>query len=61
MSDIGDYMTVKPASVPVDVTVEETAQSMEIHNIGPLFIKEGMHLSASLPRQVFHRKLFQKG
>ena len=47
MSDIGDYMTLKPISVPIDATVEEAAQSIKMHNIGSLFIKEGVSLSES--------------
>ena len=61
MSDIGDYMTEKPISVPVDATVEEAAQSMKLHNIGSLLIKDGEKFVGIVTQTDFSQKVVTKG
>ena len=61
MSDIGDYMTEKPISLPVDATVEEAAQSMKLHNIGSLFIKNGDEFVGIVTQTDFSQKVVSKG
>ena len=61
MSDIGDYMTEKPISLPVDATVEEAAQSMKLHNIGSLFIKNGDEFVGIVTQTDFAQKVISKG
>lgn len=61
MSDIGDYMTEKPVSVPVDATIEEAAQTMQLHNIGSLLIKDGDEFVGIVTHTDFSRKVIAKG
>lgn len=61
MSDIGDYMTEKPVSVPVDATIEEAAQAMQLHNIGSLLIKEGEEFVGIVTQTDFSQKVVSKG
>ena len=61
MSDIGDYMTEKPVSVPVDATIEEAAQAMQLHNIGSLFIKDGEEFVGIVTQTDFSQKVVSKG
>lgn len=61
MSDIGDYMTEKPISLPVDATVEEAAQAMQLHNIGSLFIKDGEEFVGIVTQTDFSQKIVSKG
>ncbi len=61
MSDIGDYMTEKPISVPVDATIEEAAQAMRLHNIGSLLIKDGEEFVGIVTQTDFSQKVVSKG
>ena len=61
MSDIGDYMTGKPISVPVDATIEEAAQAMRLHNIGSLLIKDGEEFVGIVTQTDFSQKVVSKG
>ncbi len=61
MSDIADYMTEKPVSVPVDATIEEAAQAMQLHNIGSLLIKDGEEFVGIVTQTDFSQKVVSKG
>ena len=61
MSDIGDYMTEKPVSVPVDAMIEEAAQAMQLHNIGSLLIKDGEAFVGIVTQTDFSQKVVSKG
>jgi signal-transduction protein with cAMP-binding, CBS, and nucleotidyltransferase domain len=61
MSYIADYMTEKPVSVPVDATIEEAAQAMQLHNIGSLLIKDGEEFVGIVTQTDFSQKVVSKG
>ena len=61
MPDVGDYMTEKPVSVSIDATVEEAAQTMQLHNIGSLFIKDQEKFVGIVTQTDFAQKVVAKG
>ncbi len=61
MAELGDYMTEKPVSVAVDATIEEAAQTLQLHNIGSLLIKDGDEFVGIVTHTDFSQKVVSKG